>query len=323
MIGSLKDGTKFTGVGLVMAKKENIAKNGSAYLDLELGDKTGSLSCKLWSYDPALHSFVAVGSLLNVTLSVSTYNGKLQGKLEALEPSALNPSDFVKGTRFDAGKMGTDISKIIDSFEEPLTKALVKELTFLNWAKILKVPAAVGMHNNWPGGLLEHIWSMCQVAEPIIAHYKKLYKIPFSRDKVLFGVICHDVGKVVEYDSDGITCKYTPTGVLTPHIVAGIGWIYDRASNWYRTNHDLLTSEEFVAERNQLVHIIASHHGKMEWGSPVVPSTLEAILVHQIDMIDSKFMHALGMIEGRPGELEGFSERSRYESTSYMLYNNR
>lgn len=81
-----------------------------------------------------------------------------------------------------------------------------------------------------------------------------------------------------------------------------------------------MTKAEFVNERNQLVHIIASHHGKLEFGSPVVPSTLEAILVHNMDMIDSKFMHALELVEGKEGQIKGFSDRSWTEKTSYLRY---
>lgn len=319
MIVNLKDGMKFVGVALVTTKKEGTTKTGSAYLDLELGDKTATIGCKLWSYDPVLHSFVEAGKVIEVVMAVSTYNGSLQGKIESIKPSALNPQDFVKGSRFDIGRMGKDIMSLADSFEEPLTKALTKELLYTNWSKVELVPAATGMHNNWPGGLLEHAWSLCQIAEPVIAHYKKTYKAKLSRDKVLFGVICHDIGKVLEYDTDGISAKYSPMGVLTPHIVAGIGWIYEKAAAWYKSNKDYLTPEEFARERDQLVHIVASHHGKFEWGSPVVPSTLEAILVHQLDMVDSQFMHALALVEGKQGELQGFSEKSWQNKTTYML----
>ena len=320
MLGTLKDGMQAAGVALILERKEGTTKTGNAYLDLALGDKFGSLDCKLWGYIPELHGPLKQGSVVNVTITTSTYNGQLQGKIGTISLSDVDPTSLVKGSRFNVDVMGSEVLSYVTAFTEPLTKRIAEELLTAHWLKFLVVPAATGQHNNWPGGLVEHVWSMCQLATPIIDHYQTKYK-KFSKDKVLFGIIIHDLGKVVEYDTDGITSKYTPEGILVPHIVTAIGWVYSRANAWYLKNPDAMTMGEFVKERNQLVHLVASHHGKEEWGSPVKPATLEAILLHQIDMIDSKFMHALGLIEGKPGELEGFSEKSWTEKTSYMLYN--
>ena len=320
MIGTLKDGTQAMATAIVLERKEGTTKTGNAYLDLTVGDKSGSLECKLWGYTPELHGELKEGSVVNVHLTVSTYNGRLQGKIGTISPSSEDPRRLVKGTRFDPDAMADEVMAYVNLFTEPLTKKVAEELLAADWESFKQIPAAVGNHNNWPGGLLEHVWSMCRIASFVADHYKKLYKVPFSKDKVMFGIICHDLGKIVEYETDGVTCKYAPEGILVPHIVSAIGWVYSRANAWYQKNPDVMTKAEFVCERNQLVHIVAAHHGKEEWGSPVKPATLEAILVHQIDMIDSKFMHALGLIEGRPGNLLGFSEPSRTEKTSYMLY---
>ena len=310
-----------TAIAIILERKEGTTKTGSAYLDLVLGDKSGSLDCKLWGYEPQLHGPLKEGTVVNAHLTVSTYNGRLQGKLGTISPNNSDPRKLVKGTRFDPDVIADEVLAYVKEFTEPLPKKIVEELLTADWESFKQIPAAVGNHNNWPGGLLEHVWSMCKVGSLVADHYKELYKVPFSKDKVMFGIICHDLGKLVEYETDGVTIKYAPAGILVPHIVSAIGWIYSRANAWYTKNPDVMTMAEFVHERNHLVHIVAAHHGKEEWGSPVKPATLEAILVHQIDMIDSKFMHALGLIEGRPGNLEGFSEPSKTEKTSYMLYN--
>lgn len=319
---TLKEGDTFQGHLLITERKEGTTKKGSAYLDITLGDKGGTLPCKMWDYVPALHNDItAAGKVVKVVVSVSTYNGSLQGKIDHLEASPYEPKDFVKGTRFDTTQMLEDIYKAIGNFEEPLTKYIAETLLKRFEKDAVVAPAASGQHNNWVGGLLEHVWSMIKVADGIIKHYQDLYQPKLSRDKVLFGLIMHDLGKVAEYEVDGITAKYSPQGILTPHIVLGIGWVYQTATAWYFNFKDLMDAKTFQKERDHLVHLVASHHGKLEWGSPVVPSTLESILVHQIDMIDSKFMHALALTEGKPGQLEGFSERSRTEGTSFLMYN--
>lgn len=321
MIGTLKEGTQMAGIALVLERKEGTTKTGSPYLDLTLGDKSGSIECKLWGYDYSIHGPLKEGTAVNVHLSVGTYNGRLQGKIGTITESDIDPQSLVKGSRFAVDDMIAEIMGYVDSFTEPMTKKITTSLLNLDMSTFRRSPAAVGNHNNWPGGLVEHIWSMCRIASHIADHYKEQYKVKISRDKVLFGIICHDLGKIIEYDCDGITVKYAAEGVLVPHIVTTIGWVWSAAYLWFKDNQGTMTVDEFTRERNHLVHIVAAHHGKEEWGSPVKPATLEAILVHQIDMVDSKFMHALGLIEGRPGNLEGFSEMSKTEKTSYMLYN--
>lgn len=321
-VKSLKEGMNFQGPLLITERKEGTTKTGNAYLDLTLGDKSGTVSCKLWAYLPAQQEeFTRPGMVIDVTLVTSTYNGALQGKIETLKPSPLDPKDFVIGTRFDIKEMFVDVWDVVNSFNEPLTKFVAETLLKKFDSQVVLAPAATGQHNNWVGGLLEHVWSMTMIAKHIVAHYQNLYQSKISSDKVLFGLIMHDLGKVVEYEVDGVSAKYSPLGVLTPHIVVGIGWIYQTSMLWRQKNPEVMSNEEFQRERDHLVHLVASHHGKLEWGSPVVPSTLEAILVHQIDMVDSKFMHALSLTEGKQGQLKGFSERSRTEGTSFLMYN--
>ena len=202
---------------------------------------------------------------------------------------------------------------------EPLTKKVTLALLKKHEELIKRAPAAMKQHNAWIGGLTEHIWSMLQYATNLVNHYKENYNKSLSKDKVIFGIIAHDLGKIIEYTYDS-AIGYAPRGVLTPHIVAGACWVYEEANKAWPTM-GLMAPDEFARERDHLVHIVASHHGKGEWGSPVVPSTLEAVLVHQIDMIDSKFMHAMELVEGKAGPTPGFSEKSWSEKTQYLQYN--
>lgn len=314
----LKEGT-WAGVALLTERRVATAKNGKDYLDLVFSDKTGSVKCKKWDYNSLIVPALEVGKVYSISMTVSTYQGDLQGTLSWYLESDKDPKDFVKSSALDANNLYSEIEKLIDNMSEELTKDVTQKLWNVFKDKILRAPAAKGMHHDWIGGLLEHIWSMCQYAPTIVKHYQSVYKAQISLDKVIFGLCVHDLGKILEYIYE-TSIGYAPVGLLVPHIVIGPCWVYDAANSWLEANTDTMSSSEFVLERSQLMHIIASHHNKPEWGSPVAPSTIEAVIVHYIDNMDAKIMHALSLIEGKEGQIPGFSEKSWYEKTSYLQY---
>ena len=123
----------------------------------------------------------------------------------------------------------------------------------------------------------------------------------------------------MEYDMANLTFKTTPQGLLSNHIVKGAILVHEAAQIWYVENKETVAADAFGFERDQLVHLVSSHHGSLEFGSPVVPQTLEAVLLHQLDMIDSQFMHALDMAEGKTGDVLGFSEKSKFKGNPRFL----
>jgi len=316
-INDIKEGCMLEGFPvLVHDRKEGTTKTGSSFLDLTLRDKTGEIKAKLWNYasgsDP-----VKSGITVKVWGAVTAYQGTLQIVINKIVAADLPIEGFLKSSRFSIDKMWGIVSAIPDSFVEPMTRHVTKELLNLHKDLFKTAPAASGVHNAWVGGLLEHVWSLTVLAENVVKHYRAAYQPKLSRDKILFGVLIHDIGKVVEY---GVN-KYTPLGCLTPHIVLGPAWVYEICNKFFMSQDVSLTIEEFEIERAHLMHILASHHGKLEWGSPVVPSSLEAVLVHQLDMIDSRFMHAMEKVEGKDGDIPGFSEKSYIEKCSFLKYN--
>jgi len=215
--------------------------------------------------------------------------------------------------------MWEEVIQAIESLKgEPLTYDVANTLIATPAVRNLfkRSPAATGVHNNWVGGLLEHVTSMLKIAEGVVEHYKK-YRPELSREKVIFGVIFHDIGKIVEYDQENPSFDKTPLGFLTNHIVLGPAWIYE-AANSYRVED---RHPNFKKERAHLMHLVASHHGCNEWGSPVPPATLEAIVLHHIDNLDSKFMHALSLIETaeKKSDSEQVSEYSRFEKVKFLV----
>ena len=319
-IQDLKEGMSVNMHALVVEKKNAVAKNGKPYADLVVSDKTGKLKCKIWSYEDE-NVIVVVGKPILIDVDVSSYNGELQGVIKGYYPSDMDIMHLAKSTRFKVGEMLADIKETVEEFTEPMTKyvaqSIIKETSELGFTR---APAATGVHNAWLGGLIEHTWSMLQLAKPIVEHYSHMYGAKLSMDKVYFGIILHDFFKTEEYDYENLAFPRRPEGFLVNHIVLGSAHVFETANYWYHHagGMDVMKDGAFFSERDHLMHLVASHHGTTEWGSPVVPSTLEAILLHQLDMIDSRFMHALELVEGKEGPVKGFSEKSWTQKTSFM-----
>jgi len=324
MIKNLKSGDMIDRLD-VLVDESSLAetKKGKPYVRMKVRDKTGELQCVKWEYDKEIDKpLIAAGKVVKIYGTIGEYAGNLQCTVSSLAPSTKDPMEFAKTSRFPVDEMWDELVNIVDGFEDSLTKYVAKEMLFSH-EKVIdafkKAPAARGVHNAWYGGLLEHVLSMTRIAEKTVEHYKKMYKAPISKDKVLFGVIMHDAGKIIEYDFSNPSFSTTGLGLLTNHIVLGPAWVYEKANKYNQAGKWTGTLDEFKIERSLLMHLIASHHGVMEWGSPVVPTTLEAIILHHIDNLDSKVMHALELIEKGEKDIEGFSEKSWIGRTSYFL----
>lgn len=318
-ISKLEAGMSFQGMPvLIVEKRTAVAKNGKSYADLTVRDKSGTLKCKIWDFQD--REFVAEGKVVKLSGEVSSYQGALQAVLNFYEPCDQSPSDFAKSSRFCEKMMIEEVMGVVEGMVEPMTKHVAKSILNKHLIGFQRAPAARDIHNAWYGGLLEHVWNMCGMAPAIIERYQKFYKSPLSKDKVMFGLILHDVGKIIEYDWSNPVFKYRPEGLMTNHLVLGPAIVYEECNAFWRSA-PVLTLDEFTKERAHLMHVLAAHHGTLEWGSPVQPVSLEAILVHQIDLIDSRVMHALELTEGKEGQIAGFSEKSWATRTSYMKYN--
>lgn len=318
MIGTLEKGATLEGATVLIVKKsEATTKRGSPYLTLDVRDKTGTISGKFWDYNPAEHSWIKEGDVAVVSGPVEEYQGNLQLVIKRVDPSLESPDKFAKSSRFGVEEMWTDLVALTATFQEPLTKfvteeILLKQEPFIEAFK--KAPAARSVHNAWFGGLLEHVHALCTIAEPVIQHYRTRYCEKLSRDKVLFGLIMHDAGKVIEYDFSNPSFPTSPVGQFTNHLVVGPAWVYEKANLFPNKGPD------FKIERAHLMHVLAAHHGQLEWGSPVKPASLEAILVHHLDNLDSKVMHAMDFVLGKKGPTPHFSAQSYFEKTPYYQY---
>jgi 3'-5' exoribonuclease len=262
---------------LVQARERKIARTGSAYLDLDLRDATGIVRAKLWDCDRHALDF-EVADIVEVDGVVEDYQGTLQirvRKISRCAPDAVDLFDYLPRSRRDPEEMyATLIDRLRRVPEGPLRTLLLAIMEDPSIAeKYKRAPAAMSYHHAFLGGLLEHVLSLVQLGDQVCDHYEFL-----RRDLLLAGLVLHDVGKIEELSfSRGF--RYSTRGQLLGHISIGLEMVQEK----------MRQIPGFPVElKGQIEHIILSHHGKVEFGSPKEPVFPEALLVHFLDEIDSK-----------------------------------
>jgi len=253
-------------------------RDGNNFLNITVSDKTGNIKGVIWDRVDDISAGIASGDFVQVQGTVSEYKGILQlvvKKMASIPADSVNPSDFLPATRRDIDKMFLRLLKITASMEaehlKKLFEAFFNDTDFVR--KFKNAPAAKKMHHAYIGGLLEHTLSMALLADRIVEHYSGV-----DRDLLLAGAILHDIGKIREFNYK-YSIDYSDEGRLLSHIVIGIMMLDEK----------LEEIEEFPKDQAVLLrHMIVSHHGTREFGSPEPPKTIEAVLLNYIDEIDSK-----------------------------------
>ena len=263
----------------VLSEKTLLQKrDGNNFLNVSLSDKSGNIQGVLWDNVDQITSRASVGDFVYIKGSVSEYRGASQLVIRDMSKcpvESIDPSDFLPATSRDTDKMFERMLQIADSVKtehlEKLLEEFWKDEEFV--CKFKTAPAAKKMHHAYIGGLLEHSLSMALLTDKIAGHYSGI-----DRDLLLVGIILHDIGKIQEFDY-ATRIDYSDEGRLLGHIVIGIRMIDEK----------LVKIENFPKEQAVLLkHLIASHHGTREFGSPEPPKTIEAVLLNYIDEIDSK-----------------------------------
>ena len=286
-----------TGFFAVTVKQVRSRKDGAPYFALTLGDCTGQIECRIWEVADA-QEFDA-GDVVKARGQVSRYQDRLQltlDKIRRADSSEFDLGDFVPKTSRDIDELWAELNGYVASFTNSHLQALLR--AFLDDPEIAQAlksaPAAKSMHHAWVGGLLEHIVSLLGISDLAARHYTEI-----NRDLLLTGVVLHDIGKLHELRW-GTSFDYTLEGQLIGHISIGIVMVEKK----------LTTLPDFPESLRVLVeHIILSHHGKYEFGSPKLPMIPEALLLHYLDDLDAKMQtmrseFARAEAQGRaPGQL--------------------
>jgi 3'-5' exoribonuclease len=283
-VSSLQDGQAVTSLFLVREKEIRTSpRTGSSWLQLELSDRTGTISAKMWENFTAIVSTFDRDDVVQIRGRVKLYNGQKELALEAVIPSAEDEyelADFLPHTKYDVEELYSKLRGAVAQMTNPnlqqLLNSFIADPSIA--PKLKRAPAAMTMHHAFIGGLLEHIVSLIGLARAISEHYHEL-----DADLLLAGVVLHDIGKIEELRyARGI--EYSTEGRLLGHIMIGARMVQER----------IQTIPGFPAPLAVLVeHLILSHHGTHEFGSPTLPQVREAVALNFIDDLDSK-MAAMG-----------------------------
>ena len=276
-IADLKIGDRFNDLFRVRAMREALTKTGKPYIALTIADKTGELSGNIWDDVDAMRGICQTGNFVKVRGKVEEYNQKPQFRLEAIEAATekdVSLADFVAVSPRDRDEMVAELGDVIASVKNPHLQKLLRHVYSESGENIQDAPAAKGFHHAYVGGLLEHILSMVRIAELLAGHYAGV-----DRDLLVTAVLLHDLGKLTELkDQDGAV-DYTDAGRLLGHISITFTMVSETARRQKDFPKELLL---------RLQHCILSHHGRLDYGSPVLPMTVEAFLLSMIDDLDAK-----------------------------------
>lgn len=274
-----RENQNIAGFFAVAAKNSRATKSGASYLALMLGDSSGQIEARAWD-NAEVQPFEA-GDVVAVRGQVCRYNEKIQLKVDKIRRADDRDAgqwvlrDFVPQSERDIDEMWTELEAWVAGFTDPDLRNLLE--AFLHDEAIAsalrEAPAAKALHHAWIGGLLEHVLSLMSLCDLVAGHYPHI-----NRDLLLTGVFLHDIGKLRELQW-GTSFEYSLEGQLLGHITIGLGMIEKKI--------DALP--DFPAAKRLLVeHLVLSHHGKYEYGSPKLPMTPEAIMLHYLDDLDAK-----------------------------------
>src|SRR5262245_974879 len=282
-LDKLADGDSVDEVFLVADKQLRANRNGNLYLQLELRDRSGAMGARLWNAgEPLARSFDA-GDFLHVQGKVQLFQGALQMILTHIDrfaPEKVELTDFLPHTDQDVEKLLARLRGFLGKINNPHLRALAD--VFLMDEEFVRgycqVPAGVRNHHAYVGGLLEHVVTLLDAADRLLPLYPEI-----DRDLVMMGLFLHDAGKVRELRADR-AFAYTDEGQLIGHLVIGVEMLAEKVARVQE-----LTGDPFPAELLlRLKHMILSHHGTYEFGSPKLPMTPEAIFLHHLDNLDAK-----------------------------------
>jgi 3'-5' exoribonuclease len=282
-VQQMADGDSLDDIYLVTDKQFRANRQGNMYIQVELRDRTGSISGRLWNAGEPLFKTFEEGDFLRVKGKVQLFQGSLQIILSQIEKAAaqqVSLVDYLPQTEQDVSKLlerlRGALRKLSHFHLRALAESFLTDEDFV--AAFCRAPAGVRNHHAYIGGLLEHVVNLLDAADRILPLYPEV-----DRDLLLMGIFLHDIGKVRELSFDRVF-GYTNEGQLVGHIVIGVGMLDAQAAKIPE-----LTGEPFPAELLlRLKHMIVSHHGTYEFGSPRLPMTPEAIALHYLDNLDAK-----------------------------------
>jgi len=271
-------------------------RQGGKYILLKLTDRSGTISGMLWNADEAIFESFQRGDYVHVRGRTQVHNGNLQiivTEVKRLSLEQIDPGQFDRFDSDQATRLIERLQALLGALHNVhllrLGEAYLADTELMR--RLQLAPAAVSHHHAYPGGLLRHTIDLMELAQWVGPRYEGL-----DPELLTFGAFLHDLGKIEELASGGES-GYTDRGQLVGHLVIGVQGLDDKVRVVAESGAEPIPQEL----RLQLEHLILSHHGSLEFGSPRIPQTLEAIALHHLDNLDAKLAAALAVIESDIG----------------------
>ena len=277
---------------LVSEKQLRNNRNGNLYLQVRLSDRTGSLTAMQWNASDGLYKSFDNGDYLRVQGITQYHNGTLQmivNRLDEAEEKMVDENDFITLGPQEVERMVKKMSQMLRGMRNVhlrhLAECFLQDESFMT--RFAAAPAGVKNHHAYKGGLLEHVVSLMETCLAVAPRYPAL-----DADLLLIGAFLHDSAKVDEmtYERE---LGYSDEGQLIGHVVMAVGYVEEKAKEAAKLNGEPLPRELLL----RVKHMIVSHHGEYEFGSPKLPMTLEAIALHYLDNLDAKLHSVCQMMK--------------------------
>lgn len=290
-VTDIRENLMVDSVFLVAAKNHGVTKGGNGYLILKLLDKSGEIEGRVWERAEDLARGFDKSDFVRVRGQATLYQGKIQIRVQDIarvDEKVVEPEDFLPQSRFDPELMFDELKSILREIKNPylllLAEAFFADQDFMDLFK--RAPAGKSIHHSYLGGLLEHTLSLLKLIRKVVENYRGI-----DVDLLLIGGFLHDIGKTYEFSFDRVV-EYTDRGQLLGHLVMELEIV----------NEKIKTIPNFPEELALLVkHMMASHHGALEFGSPKLPQTLEAVILHYLDDLDGKIQSIQNLQEKESG----------------------
>ncbi len=291
-VADLQADQSVTSFFLVCDKEIRTGSTGRAYLRLELGDRTGTIEARMWEKFEDLVATFDRDHFVKVQGRIEEYRGRSQiivDRIRLAPDSEIDPADFFPHTAEDVEALHGELRAHVSGMSDPWLRRLLQSVLDDPGisARLKRAPAAKTMHHAWLGGLIEHVAGLCRLCKLVAGHYPET-----NLDLLLAGAILHDIGKIEELSYDR-SLGYTEPGQLLGHIVQGLAIV----------GRKMDAIPGFPPPLRSLVeHLIVSHHGRHEFGSPKLPAFREALLLHYLDDLDSKMAAVRTSLAANTGE---------------------
>ncbi len=301
-IKDIKERDSVTGAFLVVRKETGISKSGKAYLNLKLMDSTGEIEARVWDDAEELAKGFNKNDVVSIKGFAVAYQGGVQLNVtgvKQLPEGSYSLRDFLPSSERDQAFLEAELDSILASMKDRHLKALLDSI-FTDReirGRFLIAPAAKAMHHSYLGGLAEHVFSICGLADKVAGHYGAAV----SRDLLISGAMLHDIGKIYELTYER-SFDYSDEGRLLGHITMGVELI----------DRKLSSLPEFPRELAILVkHMVLSHHGQLEFGSPKRPKTIESIILSYLDDLDAKVNTVRALLNGKSSDGSNWTSYQR------------